>query len=100
MRHLVPVWVLGVLLAGCAGPKIVVNGVEVYEREWEETLADLRPRARFDFACEASQVEYSLIKRSGRAPAEVGAAGCGRRGVYVRLAQGGFKGPWMLNTSQ
>lgn len=77
---------------------IVVNGIRVYERHWDKTLQELRPRASFDFGCPQEQLRFTLFKRSGRAPTEVGAQGCGHRGMYVRAVGTGGTGPWVLNT--
>ncbi|MFW5876373.1 MAG: hypothetical protein ACOCXM_06520 [Myxococcota bacterium] len=77
---------------------IVVDGIRVYERHWQQTLDELRPRASFDFGCPPGQIRFTLFKRTGRAPTEVGAQGCGRRGMYVRAVGPGGTGPWVLNT--
>ena len=98
-------WPLGlVILAlapGCAGSKIVVTGQEVYESVWKKTTHELEARARFDLNCEPTQVDFALLKKVHRLPSEVGVAGCGKRGTYVRsiliTQQGTFVGPWVIN---
>jgi len=84
-------------LTGCAGPKVLINGQEVYEKHWRLTMTELGARARFDLGCETSQFEFALFKKIGRHPSEVGVAGCGKRATYVRQIVQSYIGPWSVN---
>lgn len=80
---------LGALCAasvlGCSSSEvIVVNGIDVYENHWQQTLDDLGPLASVDLGCPLNHLGFTLIRRTGRAPTEVGVTGCGRGAVYVR----------------
>lgn len=70
--------------ASCAGNTIVVDGISVYESHWNQTVQRLGKRASFDLDCPRSGLAYTLFKRSGRYPIEVGVRGCGKRAVYIR----------------
>ena len=88
------------LLSACGGgPTIRVNGIEVYEKYWNQTLEDLRPRAAFDLNCPTGQSEFVLFKRVGALPSEVGVVGCSKRATYVRTIVQGIEGPWLLNVT-
>jgi hypothetical protein len=87
----------------CGEKVIVVNGIVVYQRPWAHTTSELEPRASFEFQCPREQLSFTLLKRRGRYPTEVGAEGCGRRGVYIRVVTGGMRGhvgPWVLNSER
>lgn len=53
------------------------------------TAEQLFSRASFEFNCPREQIE--LFRMAGR---QVGATGCGQRGVYVRAGNAG----WVLNS--
>jgi hypothetical protein len=95
-RPMLALFLLAVVSA-CGGQTIQVNGIEVYEKHWNKTLEELRPRVAFDMNCPADQAEFVLFKRVGRVPSEVGVQGCGKRGMYVRSVVGSMRGPWVLN---
>ncbi len=77
---------LGTTVAACGGGKkiIVVSGIEVYEKHWNQVLTDLGPRASYDLSCPREKLEFTLFKRTGRVPTEVGVAGCGTRAMYIK----------------
>jgi len=83
--------------AGCAGNRIVVNGVEVYEKVWNQTKGELGPRAAFDLDCQA-EMNFVLNRKVGRIPVEVVVTGCGREALYTRMVVGayGITTPWHL----
>lgn len=84
-------WLIaGLLVAGCAGSVVVVDGIEVYESHWMEAQRQVGPRASFELDCPEEQLQFRLFRREGRAPSEVGAEGCGRREVYTRVGQTWF----------
>jgi D-serine deaminase-like pyridoxal phosphate-dependent protein len=95
-------WLLGVFLlaTACAGPKITVNGIEVYQAHWDQAREEIGRRARFEMKCE--QLAYALLHRVGRYPTEVAVEGCGRRALYVRpmisSMHGGAIGSWQLSS--
>jgi hypothetical protein len=101
LRHMKRlVVVLGMLvsvLTGCPGQLITVNGVDVYQNYWNQTLEELKPRVSFDLGCPGDQAQFTLFKRTGRHPTEVGAIACGKRAMYVRAVGRGGIGPWVLN---
>jgi hypothetical protein len=68
-------------IAGCT--KIVVDGVEVYERYWEPVETQIRSRAAFDFDCHDT-INLTLLGRTGRHPSAVGVRACGKTGTYTR----------------
>ncbi|MFW5920217.1 MAG: hypothetical protein ACOCUS_00150 [Polyangiales bacterium] len=76
--------------AACGGRKIVVSGTEVYESHWNATLEELEPRASFELDCPTGQLTFSLIRRAGRRPVEVGVEGCGARELYTRVGDTWF----------
>jgi hypothetical protein len=90
------------LVTGCAGPKIVVDGIEVYEKTWHRVISELRPRASFELTCSADQLTFNLLRRRGRHPTEVAISGCEKHGLYVRpTIQFGMRytlGSWMLSS--
>lgn len=75
----------GFLAAGCGGNTITVTGVEVYESQWNRTVSELAPTAAFDLSCDQGQLQYSLLRREGRHPVDVGVEGCGERRRYSRV---------------
>jgi hypothetical protein len=98
MRVVVVALLWAAVVVGCSGPKIEVNGIQVYERHWNKTLEELKPRVEFELGCPAHQVEFHLFKRTQRTPTEVGVTGCGKRGMYVRTVVDTRVGPWVLNS--
>lgn len=97
-------WVvsLGAMLVGCGGNVIVVNGIEVYEKQWQKVLTDLGPRASYDLNCPRDHLEFTLLKRTGTVPTEVGVAGCGIRATYLKHSAraGGYNiisNDWVMN---
>ena len=87
------------LLTSCGGssPKLVVDGIEVYEHQWVHTMNQIGPRAAFDLECPREQLKFTLFTRIGRYPTEIGVRGCGRRSTYVRnVGQRNNFGPWRM----
>ncbi|MCG8590388.1 MAG: hypothetical protein MJE66_13955 [Proteobacteria bacterium] len=70
-------------LAACRS-KITVNGIEVYENYWKQATTAIEPLATFQMDCPAEQLEYLLLKRTGRAPTQVSVQGCGQKALFVR----------------
>jgi hypothetical protein len=93
-----------VITSVACGTVIIVDGTEIYEKNWMKATNELAGRVKFDLDCPADQVSFSLLKKVGRHAAEVGVEGCGKKGTYVRVIGHnpmgpGFAGPWVLNTS-
>lgn len=89
------------LVTACASaPTLEVNGIEVYENHWEQTKSELGPRASFEMDC-SEPLDFTLFKRFGRAPSEVGVSGCGERLMFIREPMGeGYgtmMGPWKVS---
>ncbi len=86
--------------SACASsPTIMVNRIEVYENYWQRTLGQLGRRASFDLKCPANQINFTLFRKLGRTPVEVGADGCGKRAVYVKPSMAGTAADhWLLNS--
>jgi len=78
------------VLVGCGGANVEVDGLRVRESRWNATLAELRPRAAFDLACDPDAIDFTLFHLADGRPVEVGAAGCGGRLVYSRPNVGGY----------
>ena len=78
---------------------ITVTGVQVYERIWQQTLQEITPRATYELQCPAEQLSFSLIRKYGRSPVQVGISGCGQRILYVRPIIGGVVGSWRPETT-
>ncbi|MDP1828033.1 MAG: hypothetical protein Q8L48_32460 [Archangium sp.] len=89
-----------VFLSGCAGNVVMVDGIEIYEKVWDRTKGELARRAAAELNCR--QVDFTLVRREGRAPVEVLVVGCGRRGMYIKptATAGGYRvvGSWHLTT--
>jgi hypothetical protein len=87
------------LLAAC-GRKIVVNDIVVYEKHWNRALSDIRPRATVELDCPGTQLQFTLLQRSGRVPTNVAVQGCGKTALYERpVARAGTMtavGTWTL----
>ena len=96
IRH---VLLLATLLVSCAGQKIMVNGVEVYEGYWENAKDEIAALATKESGC--STFAFQLIRRSGNRPSEVIAVGCGRAMTYTRGRTdfGTNRGDWTLEGS-
>jgi hypothetical protein len=86
--------------SGCGGPKIVVSGIEVYAKVWDKTVQDLGARASYEMGCPAQNLQYTLLRRSGRNPVEVGVEGCGKRALYIRPEIAGYAGSWQMSTAR
>lgn len=103
LRSFLPavVFSLSVALSGChRGPKIEVNGIVIYERYWTAAVAEVQPRASFELDCPPESLEFTLFRRSGPVPTDVGVRGCGRRSVYVNTGIGWFAGPPLVDGEQ
>ena len=100
MRSLAVSLFLAAACGGAANPKIIVNGIEVYQSQWDAAVQELSARASFDFHCQTPELQFTLFRRSGRWPSEVGVSGCGQQGVYIRPAAGhGLSRTWVLNSA-
>jgi hypothetical protein len=98
-KHVLAVLFFVLLTVGCGGAVIMVNGIEVYERTWQRTIDELLPRTTFDLDCPAQQLSFTLFRKLGREPVEVGVEGCGRRGLYMRPNIGGYiSNSWVLSS--
>jgi len=84
---------LAVAVACSRPPVIRVDGFEVYQDYWNKTVIDLGRTASFDLDCPESELEFTLLQKSGRWPSRVGVRGCGRQATYV----GGYGGNWAMN---
>ena len=65
-------------------PTITINGIEVYRRNWFAALHELKPVASYHLGCPAPQLEFLLVKRTGREPTQIAARGCGRQALFRR----------------
>ncbi|MBK6575553.1 MAG: hypothetical protein IPG17_05020 [Sandaracinaceae bacterium] len=93
-RGVVAATLLVVCVLGCAGR------IASYNRQGAETV---RTRAAFDFACNEEQVSVVPVTTGSSTTGseryhrdlviEYGAAGCGKRAVFVRLDNG----QWLRN---
>lgn len=92
-------FVAALLTAGCAGNRIVVNGIEVYESYWNKALSSLEGRAAFEMQCPASSLQFLLLQRKGRYPSQIAVNGCGKRAMYVRSLLHGALTEWMLSSA-
>ncbi|MFB6352033.1 MAG: hypothetical protein ABEN55_23715 [Bradymonadaceae bacterium] len=69
----------------------------------KSSMVDLKKRAGFDLDCERSQIDLTALTQFELAPSggpssdevQVGAEGCGKRGVYVWSDDKG----WVLNSA-
>ena len=75
--------VLALLSVSCRGPKLQVDGVAIYEKNWTRALNDLTPRVAFDMDCD-SEPRFTLITRTGSQATVVGIRACGRAAIYTR----------------
>jgi hypothetical protein len=73
---------------------IQVNGIEVYESHWRQTMDMIGPRAVFELNCPGPQLQFVLLRKQGRYPIEVGVQGCGRSAVYLRANMN----QWVMNS--
>jgi hypothetical protein len=90
-----PVASAGVATAPGGPGIVVVDGIEVYQRIWDETRAVLIPMAERELQCPQSDLALSLQRKAGRYPIDVVANGCGRSVLYSRRAAGnGLLGRW------
>lgn len=79
------------LAIGCAkNPIITVNGLTVYESIWARTVAEVGRRATFATDCAVENFEFTLFKRVGREPTEVGVKGCGHNLLFTRASIGAY----------
>ena len=90
---------LSPLLVGAfsCGPKVVVDGFELREKDWTRHEATLRARASFDFHCPKEELELTVLSvfpDPDDIPQQVGVRGCENEGVYVLTVSG-----WVANTS-
>ncbi|MAT30136.1 MAG: hypothetical protein CMN29_35260 [Sandaracinus sp.] len=75
-------------------PTITINGIEVYRRNWFAALHELKPVASYHLGCPAPQLEFLLVKRTGREPTQIAARGCGRQALFRRpVARVSDRGP-------
>ena len=79
---------LAMTMVGCAGTKIVVDGIEIYARYWVEARQQLSQRASFDLQCDPNTLHYSLLARTARWAGTVGVSGCGQRVTYTSVGRG------------
>ena len=82
----------------CGGRTLIVNGIEVYESHWVQTTQELSARASFDLGCNDG-LQFTLFRKLGRYPVEVGVSGCGQRVMYIRPNVGGYmSNSWVLSS--
>lgn len=79
------------VLSSCA--TVRVDGFTINEMDWERCEKALRSRAAFDLECDAAKLKLQLLSTGQDAlqydkAHQVGVAGCGKKVVYVRLANG------------
>ena len=72
------------LATGCSPNKLVINGIEVYEKHWLAATRDVGRRASVQMNCPVDQLEFLLLHREMRDPTEIEVTGCGRTAVYER----------------
>jgi hypothetical protein len=87
MRIAFAFFAVSLTLAGCGGT-IVVNGIKVPERRWNDTQDDLGPRAALELDCQRETLEFILTDTWHRIPRETAVQGCGRRALYQRPVTG------------
>ena len=82
------------LASGCAA-QIQSGGFTVNQAQTERAFREVRNRAAFELACPPEQLQTVVLNVWGNSdwPNQVGAAGCGKRAVYVMAPSGG----WLLN---
>lgn len=81
-------------LGGCGGTQ-VIQGFKLNADKWREDEAKIKARAAFDLQCPESQLTMRILGTMANPMVDdwveqVGVRGCGRQGVYVRSANGGF----------
>ena len=90
---------LSVLFLASCGGTMMSGGIKVDQGLTEDNFGKVKARAAFDFGCQAEKVEAVVIAADGLAwsggqmPSQIGASGCGHKGVYVRTPSG-----WVLNS--
>ncbi|MBN2715845.1 MAG: hypothetical protein JXX14_08315 [Deltaproteobacteria bacterium] len=83
---------LGVI--ACSGRlSVQVDGVDVYENEWNDAKQEIGARLRFEHDCDGPY-EYVLIRRAYRYPSEVGVVACGQKWIFSRKVDGTKTSPW------
>jgi hypothetical protein len=77
---------VAVVVAACRGPDsyVMQNGKQLFKPRWEEDVTDLKARAAYELGC-AENLELTVLTTLGDAASTVGAAGCGKQSVYVRI---------------
>jgi hypothetical protein len=80
------------LMASACPTMITVDGISVPQDEWAKAEAEVRARAKSDFACEDVKLTLLKIHPAG-SPTTVGAAGCEKTGTYVRGESGWAAAP-------
>lgn len=74
---------LAMALMACH-PTVTSGGIEVYESIWTRTDHELRYRSAMDLRCKPEAMTLTLVRREGRYPTAVHAAGCGAQAMYGR----------------
>jgi uncharacterized protein YabE (DUF348 family) len=64
-------------------PVIQVDGIEIYQDEWDKTKEELTKKVSFETKCE-EDLEFTLIRKLMRYPVEVGIKGCGKNMIWSR----------------
>ncbi|MBN2525570.1 MAG: hypothetical protein JXR76_04190, partial [Deltaproteobacteria bacterium] len=93
---LFPIWMA--LCAGlpcCASGRVTINvdGIDIHEKQWNETTQELGARLRFEHNCDGPY-EFVLIKKEYYHPTEVGVAACNRKWVFSRTLKNMKPGDW------
>lgn len=78
------------VVVGCGGAVVTVDGIDVYEDVWQDTIAEVGRIASFQMNCPAPQLQFTLLRRGSRLPEQVGVSGCGQRDVYTRIGRTWF----------
>jgi hypothetical protein len=88
--------ICALLLGACA--TVESGGFKVDQADAERAFDQVRARAAWDFRCRPEGIEVVVLAvvdggSWADLPAQIGATGCGRRGVYVSTRVG-----WVLNS--
>ncbi len=96
MKNLLPL----AALLGCAGPqiarpKIASGGFMVDKESVDRAFEDIRSRASFEMDCPGAQLQFTVLflAYGTSFPEQIGASGCNKKAVYVRIPSG-----WVMNT--
>ncbi len=78
---------------------VYVDGIEIEEHLWIDTMAKIIPRAERDLGCPQRELHLSLLAKERRVPIEVVATGCGQalryfRPLFMDRHGGGRSGEW------